>query len=113
MSVPFQWVDMHWAPLWLPLNWRNETSGQLARAVDAYLDNRVVGTEISVLAVEVVRDYLIHYIHAPCWTRNFEPEDLDGVRILTELRYEAMHLDSPDAIGAWIRKGMEIGLDPL
>lgn len=113
MSVPFQWVDMHWAPLWLPLNWRNETSGQLSRAVEAYLDNRVEGTPINVLAIEVVRDYLIHYIHAPCWTKNLDAEDEDGARILGELRFEAMHLASPDAIGQWIGKAMQIGLDPL
>lgn len=106
-------LEFHWAPLWLPFNWRNEVSGRLPTAIKAYLDNRVEKTPMEQGQVTSVRDYLIHYIHAPCWTENLDPDDADGSRILSELRFEAMHLASPEAIGAWIRKAMDIGLDPL
>lgn len=113
MSAPHTVGHPNWSPLWLPFNWRNEVSGQLRIAVLAYLDNRVDKTPLPEAELRMVRDYLIHYIHAPCWTQNLDPEDEDGGRILSELRLQAMSLASPEAIGAWIHKAMEIGLDPL
>lgn len=94
-------------PLFLPLYWRDELSGTLPRAVDSYLKNRISGESILDSDVTILREYIVHYINAPCWDGNgFKSE-------LRELRSAAMELDSATEIGAWIEKAMKIGLDPL
>jgi hypothetical protein len=94
-------------PLGLPFNWRDEMSGELPAAVAAYLDNRIDGTTITDAQIALLREFLIHYINAPCWDNGaFESE-------LNNLRESAPHLDSATEISEWIFQCMEIGLDPL
>lgn len=94
-------------PLCLPLNWHDEVSGRLRKAIHAYLDNRIDGTPILAEDVLIVCEYMRHYINAPCWDN---PEFIDE---LLSLRDGAKKLTSPQEIADWIRKAMEIGLDPL
>lgn len=94
-------------PLGLPLNWRDEVSGILVAAVNAYLDNRIDGTPITDEQISFVRTYIVHYIGAPCWdNEEFSQE-------LAFLRRTARELKTPDDIGKWICSAMDIGLDPL
>lgn len=94
-------------PLGLPLNWRDGVSGELAKAVEAYLDNRIDGTTITDDQVTMLREYICHYINAPCWgCPEFDSE-------LRDLRASAPELDSATEISEWISKALEIGLDPL
>jgi hypothetical protein len=94
-------------PHGLPLFWRDEVSGQLPAAVQAYLDNRCDGAPISDEQIALLRDYIHHYIHAPCWEQDaFAAE-------LKELRGSVDGLTSSQAIADWIWKALEIGLDPL
>ncbi|MEH2246393.1 hypothetical protein [Nostoc sp.] len=52
--------------LGLPLNWRDETSGELPRVVSKYFSSQYLNTnEIALLA-----EYCRHYINAPCWDSN-------------------------------------------
>lgn len=94
-------------PLGLPLNWRDEISGELPKAVSAYLDNRIDGKKMSFFHTNLVCDYMRHYINAPCWDN---PEFTDELLALRDL---AKRLSSPQEVADWIRKAMEIGLDPL
>lgn len=93
--------------LGLPFHYSHEVSGELADAVKAYLDNRVENKTVTDAQIVLLRDYLSHYIHAPCWDESgFESE-------LAHLRWAVSYLDSATEISAWIFKAMEIGLDPL
>jgi len=96
-------------PQGLPLYWRDEESGQLAKAVNAYLDNRLHGTTVTDEQIELVRDYLVHYIDAPCW----DSDDPEMQADLQTLRLSARELDSATEISEWIFKGLDLGLDPL
>ena len=97
------------APLGLPFYWRDEESGQLRKAVESYLDNRLHGTTITDEQIGLVRDYIVHYIDAPCW--NTEDPELQSD--LKNLRTSARELDSATEIGEWIFKALDLGLDPL
>lgn len=99
--------DFYRPPLGLPLNWRDEVSGVLSGAVAAYLDNRVDGKPIGAHDLDLVREYIVHYIDAPCWDNDEFSQEL------AFLRRTARELRTPENIGKWIRDAMEIGLDPL
>ena len=94
-------------PLNLPLNWRDEVSGVLPAAVEAYLDNRIEGTTITDAQITVLREYIVHYINAPCW------DNPEFVTELAHLRTVAPGLDTATDIAEFIRLAMDIGLDPL
>lgn len=94
-------------PLNLPLYWRDEVSGALPCAIEAYLDNRISGLTVTDEQITLIREYLVHYIDAPCWdSEEFASE-------LKELRASVRELDSATEISEWIFKSMEIGLDPF
>ncbi|HYW17968.1 MAG TPA: hypothetical protein VE956_01420, partial [Nodularia sp. (in: cyanobacteria)] len=91
-------------PLGLPLNWRDETSGELPRAVFKYFSSQsLTADEISLMA-----EYCQHYINAPCWdaTGGFPNE-------LAALRQSANSLSSVSEIGQWINDCLEIAIDPF
>ena len=83
----------------LPLNWRDEVSGVLPNAVNRYLNHRIDGTSIDEIDME-------HYINAPCWNDTEEGD-------LAELRRDVKTLRTPDEMGAWIGRCLDIGIDPL
>lgn len=94
-------------PLGLPFYWRDEVSGELPAAVNAYLDCRIDQKPFTLAQAELVRDYLIHWINAPCW------EHPEFAQDLAKLREKVKTLNTADEIGAWIWEALEIGLDPL
>jgi len=93
----------------LPLNWRDEVSGKLPAAVKAYLDNRVDRTPIGPEHLEWLRVYFEHYINAPCW----DSEDGNAAELLADLRRDVKELKTPEAIGEWIWRCLDLGIDPL
>src|ERR1700693_341084 len=54
-------------PLGVPSYWRNGVSGELHKAVHAYLNHMVDGEPLTQAQLELVRNYLEHWIGAPCW----------------------------------------------
>jgi hypothetical protein len=94
-------------PLGLPMFWRDEMSGELAAAVEAYLADRRDDVPMSYAQVILLRDYICHYVNAPCW------ENEEFARELAALREAAPRLNSPDAIAGWIWAARGIGMDPL
>jgi hypothetical protein len=94
-------------PLNLPFNWHDEVSGELPRAVAAYLDNRIDGSPLTYAQIVLLREYLVHYIDAPCW------DNPEFANELLDLRKSAREIESAGDIAEWVLKGMDIGLDPL
>ena len=91
-------------PLGLPLNWKDETSGELPGAVFKYFSFEPLSkSEISLIA-----EYCQHYINAPCWdaTGGFPKE-------LAALRQTAATLSTVGEINQWINACLEIAIDPL
>ena len=99
-------------PLGLPFNWRDEASGVLPLTVERYYGSRIDGVPLHPGEVRLLADYLAHYINAPCWDAASEGSEISA-RTLTDLREEVKSLKTADDIGAWISKGMDIGLSPF
>ena len=99
-------------PLGLPFNWRDEMSGVLPLAVERYYGSRIGGVPLHRREIELLTDYLEHYINAPCWDGAAEGSE-EMARTLAELREEVKGLETADDIGTWISKGMDIGLSPF
>lgn len=91
-------------PLGLPLNWRDETSGELHNAVFKYFSSEhLFESEISLIA-----EYCQHYINAPCWdaTGGFPTE-------LAALRLSSASISTVAEISQWIDACLEIAIDPF
>ena len=94
-------------PLGLPFYWEDEVTGELPAAIGAYLDHAVDGKPITAAQIELMRDYLEHWINAPCWDSPvFEVE-------LKHLREAVRTLRKPEDIHVWIHEALDIGMDPL
>ncbi|MBD2243226.1 hypothetical protein [Nostoc sp. FACHB-888] len=91
-------------PLGLPLNWKDETSGELPRAVFKYFSSQQLTAE----EISLVAEYCQHYINAPCWdaTGGFPNE-------LAALRESAKELSSVSDINQWVNSCLEIAIDPF
>lgn len=103
----------------VPYYWRDEASGELARAVRAYFevvcgenadDVEVVPTRITEGQLELVRDYLVYWVHAPCWGMSCRGND-EMTEGLVALRARSLTLASVESIKRFIEEGMELGLD--
>jgi hypothetical protein len=99
--------DFYKPPLGLPFYWEDEVSGELRKAIHAYLDHATDGKPFTDAQLELMRDYLEHWINAPCWNSEvFESE-------LKHLRESAKTLRTAEQIHDWIHEALEIGMDPL
>ena len=102
-------------PIGGPHYWRNEQTGRLEEAVQAYFDNRLQGSPVSPADCELVADYIRHWINAPMYDVNnpyFETSP-DEHNHLKALRDEARHITDADSIDRWIHKALDLGLDPF
>ena len=95
-------------PLGLPFSWRDEQSGELARAVMAYLEHCTDNRTVTDAQIVLVRDYLQYYVSAPCWdhTGGFQSE-------LKHLRSTIRDCQTATEIHDWIHQALDIGMDPL
>jgi hypothetical protein len=96
-------------PLGLPYNWRDELTGQIPAAVNAYLDHRVdpANPPPTPTQFAILQAYLVHYINAPCWDGSgFTAE-------LAQLRAAIQRAQTPDDLARWIHDCLQIGIDPL
>ena len=95
----------------LPLSWRDEVTGTLPAAVMAYLDNRIDGKGLKNSELQTVREYMEHYINAPCWNHMNENQDLADE--LAALRRDVLIIETADHMGIWISRCLDVGIDPL
>src|ERR1051325_6837163 len=108
--MAFRMRAVYLPPTGGPLYWRNEESGMLRAAVEAYLSNRVDSNPISPAEVDLVAEYVRHWINAPCWQDGADPELRSE---LQQLRETAKPLRNADDIDAWIHAALDLGIDPL
>lgn len=109
----------NYPPGGIPVYWRDEITGQLPAAVDAYLSHRCGGAEPSVAQITFLIDYLRHYVCAPCWSSVARDARESGegelAVLLVSLRKDICEgrVKTSDEIAAWIRRALSLGLDPL
>jgi hypothetical protein len=89
-----------------PLYWRDEESGALRLAFDAYLDHCLDKQQPAPTAEQfaLLRDYCDYWIHAPCWR---------SLGQLDELRDSIKHVLTVAELRDWLWKALEEGIDPL
>lgn len=93
----------------VPAHFRLEPTGELSKAVMAYLDHRLgERAEPTAEQTKLIADYLNYYICAPCWEF-----DKDIAERLHTLRVQSQTLATCDEIAAWIRACLDLGIDPL
>lgn len=102
------------APFGLPLHWGDEVSGELRAAVMAYLQTHAPDER----QMKMLKDYLVHFINAPCWSASFHQEQYGSVADDYELAIagligEAQRITSAGDIEVFISHAMEWGLDPF
>ena len=83
-----------------PGYWKNETSGKLRLAVEAYL----AGGDMTGEQIAAIRAYLRQWISAPGWD---ESGQLNGLRSAVNI------LTCREQIDVWLALAEEIGIDPL
>lgn len=88
-----------------PRYWKDETGGELAVAIRAYL----LGREMTAAQVKLMRLYLTQWVDAPVWNANpyGQPGELDG------LRDAVRSVTNPQQIKCWIARALALGIDPL
>lgn len=95
-------------PFGLPLYWGDEQSGELRAAVTRYFEFATGATgEPTDNQVALLRDYLEHFINAPCWEPTPFKEELAA------LRKSVKEISTAQQIREWNDQAMKIALDPF
>lgn len=100
-------------PMGIPLYWRDEMTGELPTAVNTYF-KACAGEKVTLTQrqLDIIANYLQHYIGAPCWTKTMEGDEA-MFGDYKELIARAHTLASVESIKRWIADAMELGLDPF
>ena len=94
-----------------PVRWQDDLTGELPRAVQAYLNHATHHHPVSAEQLELVRDYCQYYINAPCWQTGV-PGDVAHALFVT-LRSRIKTARSYKALSKWMHDALEVGIDPL
>ncbi|MEH2031330.1 MAG: hypothetical protein V7K67_16975 [Nostoc sp.] len=91
-------------PMGLPLNWKDETSGELRAVVFKFFSSQYLRID----EISLIAEYCRHFINAPCWDAagGFPDE-------LAALRQSANSISSVSDINQWINACFEIAIDPF
>jgi hypothetical protein len=98
-------------PHGFPRYWRDEASGVLAAAMNAYLDHRIDGAPLTREQFALVKDYLIYYVDAPVW--QYPEAEREYKAALLQLRFEAYLIQNVDDAVNLLEHCLDLGLDPL
>jgi len=89
-----------------PRYWRDEASGVLAAAVEAYLTNK----PLTLNDLRYLRNYCVQWVNSSAWDLNpFE----DGRNALANLRESARQIHSVQQLDRWLHDAVDLGMDPL
>ena len=81
-----------------PHYWMDEETGELARAVEAYLNRRECADQLA-----LVIDYCRYWVEAPCWK---------GPAV-ESLRRRIRQVRTRQELAAWLADAVAEGIDPL
>ena len=99
-----------------PLYWRDERSGKMTEAVEAYFspcaDYQPFIPELSTAHVDLLRKYLVHWAQAPCWQNN--PHINSDIRVqLDKAIAQAKSIECRSDISDCIDSLMMLSIDPF
>lgn len=90
-----------------------ERHNLLREAYGRYLDWRAYGKdEIQEMDFDLIRQYLIYHIHAPCWMFPYDLEGEEATPIL-KLCAQALEIKDWDGVQDYVLAALDYGLDPL
>lgn len=100
-------------PMGLPLRWQDEQSGELSKAVWAYINHGAGKTKTPPTPEELatLKDYLAYYIKAPCWMANAQDPGMEA-----DLKAAILKIDlvvTYEDIRDFIYACLHLGIDPL
>lgn len=103
MKLNVQYVDTPLGPC--PLYWRDEQSGKLAAAINAYLDHGIDPKKPAPTQeqIDMVVAYCDYWVNAPCWKG-------EG---LANLREAIKHVNTVGGLATWLYAALDEGIDPL
>ncbi|MEO0582986.1 MAG: hypothetical protein AAF135_12250 [Bacteroidota bacterium] len=86
----------------------------ISETVSAYY----AGDEMSEEQIRIMREFLIYYLHAPCWTNlskmSYERDPKsEHAEILIAKRKEAFELDTVDKLSLFLVNLQDLDLDPF
>lgn len=86
----------------------------ISETVSAYY----AGDELSEEQIRIMREFLIYYLHAPCWTSlskmSYERDPKsEHAQILIAKRKEAFELDTVDKLSLFLVNLQDLDLDPF
>lgn len=96
--------------------WREETSGKMESAVNAYwlpyTNNQKGLPELSDEHINILRMYIVHWAKAPCWLGN--PHINSDLHHDLELAIEeAESISDRKSISQTLNSLLELGIDPF
>lgn len=94
----------------MPLNWQDDITGQMPRAVLAYLDQDASPEQLRLVII-----YIQHHIHAPCFLEAYPFDEIDDEyqEALKKLRERSLALKTQEDVNQYINDCMEWAIDPL
>lgn len=99
----------------LPLFWGDEVTGELPAAMMAYIDFAagIRADPPTPAQVELIWDFLRHFINAPCWMTNCKAGGSEMEGQLKALIVKAAAASTHDQVREFVDGCMELGLDPF
>ena len=99
----------------LPLYWGDEQTGELPAAVRHYigLAAGLDETPLTAAEVELLADFCVYFIHAPCWEFDCDGAPSPYLSLVQALREKAKTLTSYEAMREWNSEAAEIAIDPF
>jgi len=92
-----------------PLYWADEVGGELSLAVQQYVENP---NRLTLKDVALIRAYLRQWIGSGVWDRN-PNHTAESLLKLRSLRAGVDVIRCQADIGSWLRRAVDLGLDPL
>jgi hypothetical protein len=94
-----------------PSYWRDETSGQIKKAVEAYWSHSR-RDELSPENVAILRIYLLHWAKAPCYRDDQYATEEDLIELDKAIAI-AHNINNTEDIDITVNILMQLGIDPF
>jgi hypothetical protein len=97
-------------PLQLPFFWMDCQDEVLHAAIRAYFEHKANHAAPSPEQIQLIADYLDHFIHAPCWVRESVSFYVNGVQAARE---QVKKITSVAGIDKFLKICMDCAIDPF
>lgn len=100
-------------PLQTPMPWFAERSGKLAQAVKNFISHDPAKPEpLDPLELQMVINYAIYYIEAPCWL-GAHTQKWEYIEKILALREQARKMKTLEELYDFLLDALSYGIDPF